>query len=63
MTAAATLMPGDVFTLPSGATHQAAEVNALSHRISVRTTVGVWVTLFPTVDVLVGRSTGTSPPI
>ena len=56
---AADLKPGDTFTLPSGAVHQAEEVNRLSHRVSIRTrpvigespTVGTWVTLTPTVRV------------
>lgn len=52
---AADLKPGDTFTLPSGATHTAVVVNALSHRISVRTTVGLWVTLFHGVRLTVAR--------
>ena len=57
---AADLKPGDTFTLPSGATHTAEEVNRLSHRVSVRTrpavgespTVDPWVVLTPTVRVV-----------
>ena len=54
MSTAADLKPGDTFTLPSGARHVAEVVNTLSHRISVKTTVGAWLTLFPTVCVVVG---------
>lgn len=63
MTTAAALTPGDTFTLPSGASHTAVEVHRLSHRISVSTTVGVWVTLFPTVRVRVASPTMLGAPV
>jgi len=46
---AAELAPGDSFTLPSGAHHVAAEVNAKSHRVDILTTMQIWVSLFPGV--------------
>lgn len=48
---AADLEPGIRFTLPDGTEHTAVEVNRLSHRISVSTIVGTWLTLFPSVAV------------
>ena len=51
MITAAALKPGDVFTLPSGASHEAVKVNVLSHRVSILTVLGEWVILFPRVRV------------
>lgn len=50
---AADLRPGDTFTLPSGDTYTAVQVNRLSHKVTIATTLQTWVSLFPTVRVIV----------
>jgi hypothetical protein len=52
---AADLAPGDTFTLPSGDTFTAVQVNHLSHKVYVLTNLQTWVSLFPRVRVQVQR--------